>query len=94
VRLAESERDLDIAGIAMDDEGTAEVWQFVGAAGVPYPILLPTAPSPMVDAIQSLPTTGGSHSATSAPSTREQFVRMSTACRRNAERQICLTIGC
>lgn len=57
VRLAESERDLDIAGIAMDDDSAAEVRQFVRAAGVPYPILLPTATSPMVDAIQSLPTT-------------------------------------
>jgi hypothetical protein len=57
VRLAESEPHLDIAGIAMDDDGAAEVRQFVKAAGVPYPILLPTAPSALVDAIQSLRTT-------------------------------------
>jgi thiol-disulfide isomerase/thioredoxin len=42
VRLAESEPDLEIAGIAMDDDGAADVRQFAKAAGVPYPILLPT----------------------------------------------------
>lgn len=57
IRLARSRRDLDIAGIAMDDGDAAGVRQFAKAAGVIYPILLPSASSPFVDAIQSLPTT-------------------------------------
>ena len=57
VRLAQTARGLDIAGIAMDDGGAAQVREFVKSAGIPYPILLPTASSPLVNAIQSLPTT-------------------------------------
>jgi cytochrome c biogenesis protein CcmG/thiol:disulfide interchange protein DsbE len=44
VRLAKRARDLDIAGIAMDDGDSAGVRQFVKAAGVPYPVLFPSAP--------------------------------------------------
>ena len=57
IRLAKSRGDLDIAGIAMDDGDAAGVRQFAKAAGVTYPVLLPSASSPIVDAIQSLPTT-------------------------------------
>lgn len=57
VRLANSRRDLDITGIAMDEGDVGGVRQFVKAAEVTYPILLPPASSPFASAIQSLPTT-------------------------------------
>jgi thiol-disulfide isomerase/thioredoxin len=56
VRLAKSERGLDIAGIAMDAGDNAQVRQFVKAAGLPYAVLLPAGPSPLADAIDALPT--------------------------------------
>jgi len=43
--------------LAPASDHTGKVRQFAKAAGVIYPILLPSASSPFVDAIQSLPTT-------------------------------------
>lgn len=57
VRLAKSERGLDIAGIALDAADSAQVRQFVKAADLPYAVLLPTGSSPLADAIDALPTT-------------------------------------
>ena len=57
VRLAKTERDVDIAGIALDTSDNGGVRQFVKAAGMPYPVLLPSGSSPLVDAIDALPTT-------------------------------------
>ncbi len=58
VRLAAEYRDrgLDVAGVTMDDSD-APVRQFVRSYRVPYPVLLPPANSPLLAAIDSLPTT-------------------------------------
>ena len=49
VRLAEKLSAIWISrALPWTTTAAAEVRQFVRAAGVPYPILLPTAPSPMV----------------------------------------------
>ncbi len=58
VRLAAEYRNrgLAVAGVSMDDSD-APVRQFVKSYRVPYPVLLPQADSPLVAAIESLPTT-------------------------------------
>jgi len=58
VRLAAEyqSRGLDVAGVSMDDSD-APVRQFVKSYRVTYPVLLPQANSPLLAAIDSLPTT-------------------------------------
>ena len=58
VRLAAEyqNRGLDVAGVSMDDSD-APVRQFVRSYRVTYPVLLPQANSPLLAAIDSLPTT-------------------------------------
>jgi cytochrome c biogenesis protein CcmG, thiol:disulfide interchange protein DsbE len=56
MRLAKSRGELDIAGIAMD-HGEQTIRQFVKAARMNYPVLLPPASSPLTETIEGLPTT-------------------------------------
>ena len=53
-------RGLDVVGVAMDQETPdrlSNIRSFVSAYHVPYPVLLPEAPSPVTSVIQSYPTT-------------------------------------
>ena len=56
IRLAKSLPELDIVGVAMDEEDNSVVRQFAQSAGINYPILLPPPSSPFVSAIETLPT--------------------------------------
>ena len=56
MRLANSRSKLDIAGIAMD-HGEQIIRQFVRAAQMNYPVLLPSAASLLTETIEGLPTT-------------------------------------
>lgn len=56
MRLAKSHSELDIAGIAMD-HGEQTIRQFVRAAHMNYPVLLPPASSLLTETIEGLPTT-------------------------------------
>ena len=50
-------RGLDVAGVAMDQGGTAGVRSFAASYQIPYPILMPTPGSPLTAPIQAFPTT-------------------------------------
>ncbi len=57
VRLAKRyEGRLTVAGVSMDDS-ICPVRQFVDRYRIPYPILLPSQASPLISAIETLPTT-------------------------------------
>jgi cytochrome c biogenesis protein CcmG/thiol:disulfide interchange protein DsbE len=58
VKLAAEYRNraFDMAGVSMDDSD-APVRQFVKSYRVPYPVLLPQAETPLLAAIESLPST-------------------------------------
>ena len=47
---------VEVVGIAMDDTPLRDVPPFVSRFGIPYPILLPAASSPLSTSIENLPT--------------------------------------
>ncbi len=49
-------KGVQVVGVSMDDEPQRAVPAFVSRFGIPYPILLPTADSPLASSIESLPT--------------------------------------
>jgi cytochrome c biogenesis protein CcmG/thiol:disulfide interchange protein DsbE len=49
-------RGVKVVGVSMDEQPERAVPAFVSRFGIPYPILLPSADSPLASSIESLPT--------------------------------------
>jgi cytochrome c biogenesis protein CcmG/thiol:disulfide interchange protein DsbE len=57
VANAYKDKGLDVAGISMDEAGSAAARPFVEEYHIPYPVLLPTSDFKLADAVDGLPTT-------------------------------------